>query len=95
VVAYSNDPVEPRRHGQPSKFLNADHSDVRFRLRVFEVAEADMPTILADPMNSDYYEKDVLRQDGIASIHDLDSLLCAYVTDFSILINAANVDYLL
>jgi len=94
VTAYSVDPTNSARHGRPSKFLNADHSDVHFRLRVFEVAETDMPTVRADPLNSDYYEKDIICQDDIASIHELESLLCAHVVDFAMLINAVNVDYL-
>lgn len=94
VLAYRVDPTNPGRHGRPSKYLNADHGDVRFRLRVFEVAEADMPTVRADPWNSDYYEKDVIRQDGIANLRDLESLLHAYVKDFAVLVNATKIDYL-
>ena len=85
--------IDPAKHGIPSKFLNADHSDVRYMLRVFEVDEADLSAVSADSWHADYYEKDIINLNGITSIEELETLLCAYVDDFAILVNSLHVPY--
>lgn len=90
IYGYSSNPA---RHGRPSKFINADHSDVRFRLRIFEVGEADMSAIVANGYESDYYERDVLYQNGIASLQDLETILRTTVDDFSALTNSVKIAY--
>lgn len=85
--------IDPEKHGIPSKFLNADHSDVRYMLRVFEVDEAAIPAVMADSWHADYYENEIINQPGIANQQELETLLRAYIDDFSILVNSLHVPY--
>ena len=85
VEGYS---VDPRRQGRPSVFLNADHSDVRFSIRVFELDKA----LVGSPYDTDYYEQDVTNRDEIATIAELEEILGAYLSDLAVLDDYAKLE---
>ncbi|WIG59497.1 MAG: hypothetical protein OJF49_002244 [Ktedonobacterales bacterium] len=77
-------------HTRPSIFLNADHSDARFRIRVFEIDEAH---IHFDTWDRDRYERDIASQADIVSIAQLEEALSAYLDDFSALVDPIKLGY--
>ncbi len=86
VTGYS---VDPTRHGRPSRFLNADHTDLRFAVRVFEIDEEASHL----PYDKDYDEHDLLVRDEIGSFEDLEDVLSSHLADFSTLLDYARLDY--
>jgi hypothetical protein len=72
----------PDKRTRPSIFLNGDHSDVRFTVRVVEVANEYFDTWIAT-FDTDYYERELVRQTEIANIEALEKVLGAYLDDFS------------
>jgi hypothetical protein len=75
---------------RPSIFLNGDHSDVRFELRVVEVANE----YVGNPVvgwDWDLYERELAKQSGIASIDELEQVLHSYLDDFSSLISESKL----
>jgi hypothetical protein len=86
VSGYS---IDPTRHGRPSRFLNADHTDVRFSVRVFEIDEEASRS----PYDKEYAERDMLLREEIENLTNLEDLLSAYLADFTALIDYAQLDY--
>jgi hypothetical protein len=72
----------PDRAKRPSIFLNGDHSDVRFTVRVVEVANEHFDTWIAT-LDTDHYERELVRHTGIANSEALEEVLDAYLDDTS------------
>lgn len=85
VIAYS---IDPERRGNVSQFLNADHSDMRFRIRVVEIERTriDLP-------DADHFEREITYEEGIENVEELERALTAYLDDFSKLVQPWNLDY--
>ncbi len=80
--------VDPARRGQPSIFLNADHSDVRFAVRAVE-----LPAQYLDDDDADYYEHVLANQRELESVEALERALAPYLDDLARLISRARLPY--
>jgi hypothetical protein len=63
----------------PSRFLNADHSGVRFGVRVVEVERASAHAGYGDA------GRDLAFRDEITGLDELKQILATYLDDFSAL----------
>lgn len=85
VGAYGGDPKRPRR---VSRYLNADHGDDHYWLRVVEIDKGHMSR-----PDSDDFEHELVALKGIASIVELETELGRYLDDFSSLDVPWRLDY--
>ncbi len=81
VWGYEHAPDHPWGR-PPSIFLNADHSGVRFGVRVFEVDRA------AVHAGYDDAERDLVFRNEITSLDELQQALATYLDDFSALVSS-------